>query len=88
MQAMPNEMGQMALGTDADLVRQEAARPDGVIPPGWQPVPRSDIWSAQFSLLTLAETELDRQGPNPGHSGEGRSFCFGPVKTGRSASRE
>jgi hypothetical protein len=65
LQAMPNEMGQMALGADADLARAEAARPDGVIPPGWQPVPRTDIWQGQVNLLQMAEAELDRQGPNP-----------------------
>jgi hypothetical protein len=65
VQAQPNDMGQLALATDADEVRAEAARPDGVIPPGWQPVPRNDIWAGQFQLLQLAENELDRQGPNP-----------------------
>jgi hypothetical protein len=80
MQAMPNEMGQLALGTDADEVRKEAARPDGIIPPGWQPVARSDIWSAQFSLLTLAETELDRQGPNPAILARGATSASGRSK--------
>jgi hypothetical protein len=65
MQAQPNEMGQMSLAADVDLVRTEAARPDGVIPPGWQPVPLTDLTAGQFNLLTLAESELDRQGPNP-----------------------
>jgi hypothetical protein len=79
VQAMPNEMGQMAIGTDADTVRAEAAKPDGVLPPGWQPVALNDLTQGQFNLLTLAETELDRQGPNPailarsGSNASGRS---------------
>lgn len=50
---------------DADTARQEAARPDGVIPAGWQPVSQTDLASGQFNLLSLAESEMDRQGPNP-----------------------
>jgi hypothetical protein len=55
----------IALSFDADLVRKEAARPDGVIPPGWQPTSQTDLSTGQFNLLSLAESELDRQGPNP-----------------------
>jgi hypothetical protein len=50
---------------DADEARAEAARPDGIIPPGWQPVSQNDLAGGQFNLLSLAESELDRQGPNP-----------------------
>jgi hypothetical protein len=50
---------------DADEARAEAARPDGIIPPGWVPVNQNDLASGQFNLLSLAEQELDRQGPNP-----------------------
>lgn len=80
MQAMPTEMGQQALAHDADEVRKEAAKPDGIIPPGWQPVQRTDIWSAQFSLLSLAETELDRQGPNPAILARGATSASGRSK--------
>ena len=80
MQAMPNEMGQLALTTDADEVRKEAARPDGIIPPGWQPVPRSDIWNGQLGLLQMAEQELDRQGPNPAILARGASSASGRSK--------
>jgi hypothetical protein len=55
----------IALQFDADLVRKEASRPDGVIPPGWEPTSQNDLASGQFNLLTLAESEMDRQGPNP-----------------------
>ena len=80
MQAMPNEMGQMALSTDADLVRQEASRPDGVIPPGWQPTSLNDLTAGQFNLLSLAETELDRQGPNPAILARGATSASGRSK--------
>lgn len=50
---------------DADTARQEASRPDGILPPGWVPVSQNDLASGQFNLLSLAESELDRQGPNP-----------------------
>lgn len=64
---------------DADEARSEAARPDGIIPPGWVPVNQNDLAAGQFNLLSLAESELDRQGPNPailarsGNSASGRS---------------
>jgi hypothetical protein len=89
VQAMPNEMGQMAIGTDADTVRAEAAKPDGVLPPGWQPVrtQRSDAGPVQ-----PADARRNRARPpgaEPGHSGAGRRLQrFGTFKAGRSASRD
>lgn len=50
---------------DADTARHEASRPDGVLPPGWTPVSQTDLATGQFNLLSLAESEMDRQGPNP-----------------------
>jgi hypothetical protein len=55
----------IAYTQDADEVRKEAARPDGVIPAGWQPTSQTDLATGQFNLLSLAESEMDRQGPNP-----------------------
>jgi hypothetical protein len=80
VQAQPNDAGQMALGVDADTVRTEAARPDGVLPPGWMPVPLNDLTAGQFNLLTLAETELDRQGPNPAILARGATSASGRSK--------
>jgi hypothetical protein len=65
---------------DADTARQEAARPDGIIPPGWQPVSQNDLASGQFQLLSLAETELDRQGPNPAILARGATSASGRSK--------
>lgn len=65
---------------DADTVRAEAARPDGVLPPGWSRVNRTDIWSGQFQLLGLAESEMDRQAPNPAILGRGMEGQSGRSK--------
>lgn len=80
VQAMPNEAGQLALSADADTVRTEAARPDGVLPPGWQPISLNDMTAGQFNLLTLAESELDRQGPNPAILARSASSASGRAK--------
>lgn len=61
---------------DADTARKEAARPDGVIPFGWQKVSTSDVASGQANLLAEAKAEIERMGPNPailGRQGEGQS---------------
>lgn len=70
---------QFAFEGDAERVRIEASRPDGVLPPGWDTVSTSDMAAGQFNLLTLAEGEMDREGPNPailargGENASGRS---------------
>lgn len=65
-----------AVEVDADQARAEAAKPDGVIPFGWQRVNRSDIAAGQAQLLTEAKAEIERMGPNPailGRQGENSS---------------
>lgn len=60
----------------ADTVRDEAARPDGVLPPGWEPVALTDMTAGQFQLLAEAKGEIERMGPNPailGRQGENQS---------------
>lgn len=70
---------EIAYNADADLVRSEASRPDGVLPIGWQPVSLNDMAAGQFNLLAMAEGEMDREGPNPailargGENASGRS---------------
>lgn len=54
----------MGMG-DVNEVRTEAARPDGVIPSGWQVVPQSDQVRGQLELLQEAKNEIERLGPNP-----------------------
>lgn len=54
-----------AIEVDAETARTEAARPDGVLPFGWQKVPTSDMAQGQMLLLTEAKNEMERFGPNP-----------------------
>jgi hypothetical protein len=48
-----------------ETARREAARPDGVIPVGYQPVPASDMASFQAQLLQDAKQHIDRLTPAP-----------------------
>lgn len=56
----------MAYAADADLVRAEAARPDGVIPAGWDIATTGDMASGQMLLLDSARNFIQRIGQNPG----------------------
>ncbi|CAB4137584.1 hypothetical protein UFOVP319_45 [uncultured Caudovirales phage] len=56
---------EMAYTQDAQLVRSEMAKPDGVIPPGWSPASLTDLASGQFSLLASAREFMQRLGQNP-----------------------
>lgn len=59
------QVSQDAPPVSVDTVRAEAARPDGVIPQGWNIVERRDIVQGQAELLAEAKTEIERMGPNP-----------------------
>lgn len=50
---------------DVNTVRLEAAKPDGVIPMGWQIIHRTDVIQGQIDLLNEAKAEIERMGPNP-----------------------
>lgn len=54
-----------AIEVDADTARKEAARPDGVIPYGWEVVRTTDMSAGQMQLLSEAKNEMERMGPNP-----------------------
>jgi hypothetical protein len=59
--------------TSADDARKEAARADGVLPPGWQVIPTGDMGAAQLGMGAEAKSELDRMAPTPavlGRQGE------------------
>lgn len=60
----------MAAPVDATTARREAARADGIIPPGWQLVPTSDIASGQQLLLAESKSEIERMGPTPAVLGQ------------------
>lgn len=65
-----------AVEVDSGTARKEAARPDGVIPYGWQKVPTTDMAAGQANLLVEAKMEIERIGPNPavlGREGENAS---------------
>lgn len=55
----------MAPPVSADTVRAEAARPDGVIPMGWEVVPRQDVVANNMAMLSEAKSELDRMSASP-----------------------
>lgn len=50
---------------DAQAVRTEMSRADGVIPAGWQPASLNDLASGQFNLLQNSREFIQRIGQNP-----------------------
>lgn len=48
---------------DVDIVRQEAARHDGVIPTGWQTVQAADMARGNLEMLSEAKESLQRMVP-------------------------
>jgi hypothetical protein len=63
--------------TGADTARVEAARPDGVIPFGYEPVPTADMANGQAQLLAESKAELERMGPNPAVLGRATADASG-----------
>lgn len=62
-----------AAPVDSKTARDEAAKPDGVIPAGWQLVPTQDLAAGQQLLLAESKSEIERMGPTPavlGRQGE------------------
>lgn len=62
-QIQERELG--AAQVDSNEARKEAARGDGVIPPGWQLVPTADLAAGQQLLLAESKNEIERMGPTP-----------------------
>lgn len=62
---------------DTDTARQEAARPDGVLPPGWQIVPRQDVVANNLNLLQEAKGEIERMAPTPAIIGRQNASASG-----------
>jgi hypothetical protein len=67
----------MGNGQDRDVVRQEAARPDGVIPPGWEMAPGVAEFQGNVELLAEAKAEMERMAPNPAVMGRGAEDSSG-----------
>jgi hypothetical protein len=62
---------------DADVIRAEAARPDGVLPAGVEPAATGDMQAGQIQLLQESKSELERMGPNPAVLGQGNADASG-----------
>jgi hypothetical protein len=62
-----------AAGIDPDEARREAARPDGVIPAGWNVVDNTGKFSMDVQLLAEAKSEIERTQPNPAMVGRGQA---------------
>ena len=60
-----------------DTARQEAARPDGVLPLGYQIVPTADMAAGQANLLAEAKGEIERLSPNPANIGRANMDASG-----------
>lgn len=58
------ESDPVAAYADKEEARREAAKPDGVLPSGYQVVP-DDKFSMDMTLLQEAKAEIERVGPNP-----------------------
>lgn len=62
---------------DADVIRKEAARPDGVLPYGVEPSMTGDMQAVQFQFMQESKAELERMGPNPAVLGQGNADASG-----------
>lgn len=61
---------------DVDEVRKEAARPDAVLPSGWQFLPMTTELAGHIQVLQMSMSEIERMAPNPailGRQGESQS---------------
>lgn len=72
-----------AIEVDADTARLEAARPDGVIPYGWEAISNTDMSAGQMQLLAESKGEMERLGPNPAMAGRGSADASGKALLAR-----
>lgn len=61
----------------ADTIREEAARPDGILPFGVETVPNNDLSAGQMARMTESKAELERLGPNPAVLGRSNQDASG-----------
>lgn len=64
-------ISEMSVDVGADVIRTEAARPDGVLPFGVEPANTQDMQLGQVQLLQESKAEIERMGPNPAVLGQG-----------------
>jgi hypothetical protein len=62
---------------DVSIVRAEAKKPDGVIPPGWTKVPTDNMTQWQFQMMQVAKEELRRFAPIPSMVGRADGAASG-----------
>jgi hypothetical protein len=65
---------------DVNEARKEAARPDGVLPSGYQVVPRQDVVANNVEMMNAAIHEIERMGPAPAILARGDSSASGRAK--------
>jgi hypothetical protein len=70
-------MTEQGMDTNAETVRAEAARPDGILPFGVEPTTTGDKDQGQIILLQESKAELERMGPNPAVLGQGNADASG-----------
>lgn len=61
----------------SEIIRAEAARPDGVLPFGVEPAATGDMQAGQIQLLQESKQEIERMGPNPAVLGQGANSQSG-----------
>ena len=76
----------MTIGTDVEVARAEAARPDGVLPPGWKMSPNTAEFTGNMELLQEAKGEIERMGPNPAVLGRDNTDASGRALLARQQS--
>lgn len=67
----------LSSNVSADVAREEAARPDGIIPYGFEPGSTAEMQMGQVNLMQESKAELERMGPNPAVLGQGSSDASG-----------
>ena len=75
-----------AIDVDADVARKEAARPDGVIPFGWELAPSVAEFRGNIEMLAEAKAEIERMGPNPAILGRTETDASGRALLARQQS--
>jgi hypothetical protein len=63
--------------SSSDVIREEAARPDGVLPFGVDTADNGDLSSGQWMRMQEAKSELERMGPNPAVLGRANQDASG-----------
>jgi hypothetical protein len=67
----------LSANVSADVAREEAARPDGIIPAGFEPASTAEMQMGQVNLMQESKAELERMGPNPAVLGQGAADASG-----------